>query len=225
MPTKKEELTKKISDYTKAIAGGFITGAILDAIKKKKADAEKELSEIKEEGSEKKEEKPDKGGKKAKAKGKAAAKPKPEKKVKEKKAPKKAKEKPAKSPHLVNKSNRTVTIAGIEYSVDNCNEALEAWDAEIERKRESGKKFAKRSSGEVIGDKLSSAGAKVLSSIKKTDTEKKPTYYKDKLERLSKVMTELASLIDDLVGKDDASDEVKGLVKQIQEYIKKNLSK
>ncbi len=212
----KAELEAKIDRYKKTIKGGAVSGAVLEGVKAKLKKAEEELSEwnvvdlkiapAKEEKTEPKA----KPAKATKSKGRPAG-------VKNKKEPK--------AKPIVDKQARTVTVDGIVYSKDKCDELYAAWDAVIERGRKAGKKFAKKSSGEVIGDKLVSTGEKVLSSIKKTDVEKKPTFYRDKLERLSKVMMELADLIDDLVGKDDASDEVKGLVKQIQAYITKNLSK
>ena len=205
----KAELEKKIEKYDATIKGGYVSGAILDSIKAKKSAAEKELAELGETA-------PAAPASASKAKGKASGK---------RPAGVKNKTKKEKPTAVVNKQARTVTVDGVEYSKDKCDELLEAWDAQVERGRKAGKEFAKKSSGEVIGDKLVSTGEKVLSSIKKTDVEKKPTFYRDKLERLSKVMMELADLIDDLVGKDDASDEVKGLVKQIQAYITKNLSK
>ncbi len=221
----KAELEAKIERYKTTINSGRVTGTTLEGVKQLKKKAEDELAALEEEaqtGERKGEKKAgeDTSVKKSKAapksKGKSAgAKPKTTKK----------KEKPAASAHTVNKASRTVTIEGVEYSIDKCGEALEAWDAKLESNRKSGKKFAKKSSGEVIGDKLVSTGEKVLSSIKKADVEKKPTFYKDKLNRLSKLMTELAELIDTLVGSKDASAEIKDLIKQFQAYIKKNLSK
>ena len=217
MATKSEEIKQKIEKYEAAIKGGFVQGEYLEKIKAKKVAAEKELEEL---GDEKptatppEKEKPN--AKEPKAKPAKAGKGRPTG-AKNKKEPK--------AKPVVNRQARTVTVDGVVYSKDKCDELYAAWDAVVERNQKAGKKFAKKSSGEVIGDKLVSTGEKVLSSIKKADVEKKPTFYRDKLERLSKVMMELADLIDDLVGKDDASDEVKGLVKQIQAYITKNLAK
>ena len=209
----KAELEAKIERYNKTIKGGAVSGAVLEGVKVKLKKAKEELEAL--------------GGAKATpttAPAKEKTEPKPVKAGKGRPTGVKNKKEPKAKP-IVDKQARTVTVDGVVYSKDKCDELYAAWDAVIERGRKAGKKFAKKSSGEVIGDKLVSTGEKVLSSINKTDVEKKPTFYRDKLERLSKVMIELADLIDDLVGKDDASDEVKGLVKQIQAFITKNLSK
>jgi hypothetical protein len=120
----------------------------------------------------------------------------------------------------VNKSARTVTIGGIEYSVDKCNEAVDAWEAEVAQRKASGKRFAKKSSGEVIGGKLASAAKKAMNDIPKDSLAKKPAYYTAKLEKMAKLMKELADLLDDLSGDKDASAEVKDFVKTVQTFIK-----
>jgi hypothetical protein len=160
------------------------------------------------------------------AAGKASAKKSPAKKAVAKKSAKKEKEEKEEKPKgVVNKTARTVTIDGVEYSVDKCTEAVEAWEAKIESNRVSGRRFAKKSSGEVIGDKLASVGSKVLASIKTADIDKKPQFYKDKLARLSVLMTELSKLIDELTKDKDASSEVKEFIKKVKGFMTDKLGK
>ena len=246
----KQELEGKIKKYEIALTGASLPASAKPAVEKKLEDAKRELKELLEkEGDapkvaekevhkivkeEKKEAKKEEHKEEHKPAGKRGRPSKPHhehkpahktpaKKVVAKKAV--AKKEPAhKAGAHVNKASGTVTIDGVEYNVEKCNEAVEAWEAKRESNREAGKRFVKKSSGTQVGEKLSSAGEKVLASIKKVDAEKKPAFYAGKLRRLSELMTEIATLIDELVKDKQTSKEVKTFATEIKDYIKKHLS-
>lgn len=227
MANRKEELEAEIAKAGRVLAGGMLPPALIDKAKEKKARLEAELKELLEKGGESKAEAKAEVVKVEKAAEKVAEKHASKKKSAHKPAKKvaaKKKEAPAakkKSEHIINKERKSVTINGVEYGLEECDEAKEAWEAHFASRKKSQKKFVKKSSGEVLGDKLSSVGEKVLSSIPKAEVEKKPKFFIEKLDRLSKLMTELATLIDEIVKNKETSKEVKVFAAQIKEYVKK----
>ncbi len=199
----KAELKVKIEKLEKVIASGLLPPALQDGAKKDLEKLKEEFESAEEAHEPKKEETPAKAEKKAPAKKHVKAEPK------------------KKAEHTVNKEKKTVTVNGKEISVDDCEEVLEAWYSKMDKAKKAGAKFAKKSNSTVIGDKLASAGEKALHSIPKDKLEAKPALVTAKLQKLSKLMTEIATVLDELTGEKDASKEIKEFTKQVTKFIAK----
>ncbi len=128
----------------------------------------------------------------------------------------------AKSKPQINHKEKTVTIAGKTYDIEGCEAAMEIWDATRAQRVAGSKKFAKKKEGTVIGDKFASAAQKVLGNISAAQM-KKPSDVKEKLQKMSKLMTEFASLIDELLGDKSAGKEIKDAIAVIQKFMKEKL--
>lgn len=128
----------------------------------------------------------------------------------------------AKSKPQINHKEKTVTIAGKTYDIEGCEAAMEIWDATRAQRVAGSKKFAKKKEGTVIGDKIASAAQKVVGNISAAQM-KKPSMVKEKLQKMSKLMTEFASLIDELLGDKSAGKEIKDAIAVIQKFMKEKL--
>lgn len=145
------------------------------------------------------------------------------KKVVAKKAAPVAKAAPVvKSKPQINHREKTVTIAGKTYDIEGCEAAMEIWEATRAQRVAGSKKFAKKKEGTVIGDKFASAAQKVLGNISAAQM-KKPSDVKEKLQKMSKLMSEFASLIDALLGDKSAGKEIKDAIAVIQKFMKEKL--
>lgn len=125
--------------------------------------------------------------------------------------------------YTINRKDKTVTLNGKVYDIEGCEVATEIWHSIKVQRKEGTKKFSKKKAGTVLGDKIGSAIEGVVKNISPAQLKDKGSIRK-KLQEMSKMAMELASLMDTILKDKSASQEVRDAVKVIEKFIAEKLN-